>query len=307
MNLLITGAWKSAKENIPVIEEMGYKVWFMQNEKDALPCDASDVDGVIGNGLFLSHSIEQFVNLQYIQLTSAGFDRVPMDYVENHGIMINNARGVYSVPIAEMVMSGVLQLYKQMRFFAENQKAHQWEKHRELLELTDKRILIVGTGSVGTECAKRFAAFDCNVMGVDMYPFQKTHYKMVLGLEQIDSLLGDADVVVMTAPLTEQTFHMMNNERFRIMKNSAIFVNVARGAIVDEVAIVDALKNNEINGAVLDVFENEPLIESELWDMKNVIITPHNSFVGEKNEERLSSVIKENLMLFSNLALEDKI
>lgn len=295
MNLLITGAWQQAKEFIEKIEMQGHQVIFLQYEEDELPCEYDWVEGIIGNGIFLSHPIEKFTNLRYIQLTSAGFDRVGMNYVKEHGIRINNARGVYSTPIAEMVIAGVLQLYKQMRFFAENQKSHKWEKYRELLELTDKKILIIGTGSVGTECAKRFAAFDSEVLGADMYPKENKWYERIVCLDNVDSVIAEADVVVMTAPLTEQSYHMMNAERFKAMKNSTVFVNVSRGKIVDEVALIEALNSGELCGAVLDVFENEPLADSALWDMENVVITPHNSFVGEKNEDRLNKIILKNL------------
>ena len=93
MKLLITGAWRQAKDYIKIIEQMGHQVIFLQYEKDELPCVPEWIEGVICNGLFLEHSIEQFTNLKYIQLTSAGFDRVPMDYIKEHGIQIRNARG----------------------------------------------------------------------------------------------------------------------------------------------------------------------------------------------------------------------
>jgi len=149
MNLLVTGAWSDGKNCIAELEAMGHTVTFMQFEKDALPCSYDWAEGVICNGLFLTHPIEQFTNLRYIQLTSAGFDRVDMDYVKSHGIEIHNARGVYSIPMAEFALCGVLQLYKQAAFFRENQRKHLWEKHRGLLELAGKNVLIVGCGSVG--------------------------------------------------------------------------------------------------------------------------------------------------------------
>ena len=148
MNLLVTGAFDCTEKELNMLCERGHEVVFMQQEKSPLPCEAGWVEGIIGNGIFLSHSIEQFTSLRYIQLTSAGFDRVPMDYVEQHGIEIHNARGVYSVPMAEFAVSGVLQLYKQSRYFHENQKAHKWEKHRGLTELYGKQVCIVGCGSV---------------------------------------------------------------------------------------------------------------------------------------------------------------
>ena len=122
MKLLVTGAWKCTKEQLNSLAELGHSIIFMQNESEDLPCDYSEIEGAICNGLFLHHSIEKFTNLKYIQLTSAGFDRVPMDYVKSHGITINNARGVYNIPMAEFAVSGVLQLYKKSQFFYEKQK-----------------------------------------------------------------------------------------------------------------------------------------------------------------------------------------
>lgn len=290
MNLLVTGAWQDAKAYLEELERMGHQVRFLQFEKDALPCPAEWVEGVICNGLFLSHPIEMFVNLKYIQITSAGFDRIPMDYVKSHNIEIRNARGVYSIPMAEFAICGVLQLYKQSRFFAENQKRHSWEKHRGLMELFGKNVCIVGCGSVGTECAKRFRAFGCHVLGVDLYPRADENYDRMTDLSGLDEAVGSADVVVLTLPLTGETYHLMNADRLQKLKPTAILVNIARGAVVDTNALVSVLPH--IGGAVLDVFEEEPLDSaSPLWDAENAIITPHNSFAGEGNGERLTTVV----------------
>ena len=294
MNLLVTGAWSDGKNCIAELEAMGHTVTFMQYEKDELPCSYEWVEGVICNGLFLSHPIEKFTNLKYIQLTSAGFDRVDMNYVKAHNIEIHNARGVYSIPMAEFAICGVLQLYKQAAFFRENQRNHLWEKHRGLLELAGKNVLIVGCGSIGNECAKRFKAFDCTITGVDLYPREDSLYSEMLPLDKLDNAVKQADIVVLTLPLTEQTKYLIDNSKLSLMKNGATLVNIARGAIVD----TDALLNNidRFTGAVLDVFEEEPLNEnSPLWDKPNIILTPHNSFVGEGNGGRLRKIIVSNL------------
>ena len=294
MKLLITGAWQQAQDYINIIERMGHEVSFLQNEKDELSCNPEDIEGIICNGLFLSHPIQEFKNLKYIQLTSAGYDRVPMEYVKEQGIRIYNARGVYSIPMAEFVIAGMLQLYKQTAFFSKNQKKNIWEKHRGLLELYDKTVCIIGCGNVGTECAKRFAAFGCDVIGVDLFPREEQYYQKMLHLELVDQVLEQADVVVLTLPLTEGTYHLMNQDKLKKIKNGAVLVNIARGAIVDTKAL--ALEMNRLGGAVLDVFEEEPLMaDSPLWSLENVIITPHNSFVGEGNGKRLSKVIINNL------------
>ena len=295
MNLLVTGAWSDGKNCISELEAMGHNVTFMQYEKDALPCDYKWVEGVICNGLFLSHPIEKFTNLKYIQLTSAGFDRVDMSYVKAHNIEIHNARGVYSIPMAEFAICGVLQLYKQAVFFRENQRNHLWEKHRGLLELAGKKVLIVGCGSVGNECAKRFKAFDCTITGVDLYPREDSLYSEMLPLDKLDEALRQADVVVLTLPLTEQTRHLIDESKLSLIKNGATLVNIARGAIIDTNALLNHI--DRFTGAVLDVFEEEPLNEnSPLWYKQNIILTPHNSFVGEGNRGRLREIISENLM-----------
>lgn len=300
MNILVTGAWQQAADYITDIEKLGHKVTFLQYEKDELPIDSSFIEGVICNGLFQSHHIEKFPNLKYIQLTSAGFDRVPMDYVKEHNIEIHNAKGVYSIPMAEYAICGVLQLYKKSFSFLENQKIHKWEKVRNLVELYGKTVVIVGCGSVGNECAKRFKAFGCNVIGVDIYPVENENYSSVNPLDKLNIILENADIVILTVPLTNETKHLMNKERFSHMKNGSLLVNISRGAVVDTDALICALKD-KLGGAVLDVFEEEPLDEnSPLWDMENIIITPHNSFVGDGNGKRMSDLIMCNLFSKSN-------
>lgn len=296
MNLLITGAWQFAKDNIDRIEKLGHTVVFMQYEKDVLPCDYSWVEGVICNGLFLTHPIEKFVNLKYIQLTSAGFDRIPMDYVKEHNIEIHNARGVYSIPMAEFAVSGVLQLYKNAKFFINNQSNKIWEKDRNLVELYGKTVCIVGCGSVGTECAKRFKAFGCTVLGVDLYVRQDENYDDMIPIDRLDEILPKSDVVILTLPLTDETYHIIDKKRLQNFKDDSVLVNIARGAVVDTEALINALEN-KLYGAVLDVFEEEPLsAESKLWNRENIVLTPHNSFVGDNNNHRLVDLIFANLL-----------
>ncbi len=295
MNLLVTGAFDWTECELNILKQHGHNVVFMQQEKDALPCEYGWVEGIIGNGIFLSHPIERFINLKYIQLTSAGFDRVPMDYVKSHSIEIYNARGVYSVPMAEFAVCGVLELYKQSRFFASNQKLHVWQKHRSLMELSGKTVCIVGCGSVGNECAKRFSAFCCKIMGVDLKPYSNDLYDEMLPIDCLNNILGDSDIVILTLPLTSETKNLFDKERFENMKQGSVLVNISRGGIVDTDALIAALSNN-VAGAVLDVFEQEPLEAScQLWDMENVVITPHNSFVGEGNHGRMLDIILLNL------------
>lgn len=295
MNVLVTGDLTKNEKAMQSLEKLGHTLVKMTSEKDGMPVAYDEVEGVICNGLFLYHDIEKFKNLKYIQLTSAGFDRVPMDYVTKNNIAIHNARGVYSIPMAEIAVCGVLQLYKMSKFFMNNQTLHKWEKHRGLLELSGKTVCILGCGSAGAECAKRFKAFDCRVIGVDVVTREDESFEKIVTLDKIDEVLSTADIIILTLPLTDQTRGMFDSKKLSCMKKGAVFVNIARGAIVDQVALIDALKDH-LFGAVLDVFEEEPLGEnSPLWDMENVIVTPHNSFVGELVGERLFDVILKNI------------
>ena len=303
MKLLITGAWAEARRRIPDLEAMGHRTVFLPWEQDPLPCDPAEIEGVVCNGLFLHHPIEDFSNLRYIQLTSAGLDRLPQQAVQARGIAVRTAKGVYSVPMAEFALCGVLQLYKQAAFFRDNQRACLWEKHRGLRELAGKTVTILGCGSVGTACARRFWAMGCRVLGVDLFPNGADCYAAVCPLTELDAILPETDILILTLPLTAETRGLIDAGRLARLKPGAVLVNISRGAVLDESALPDALKNQRLSGAVLDVFETEPLApESPLWTMENVILTPHNSFVGDGNAARLSDLILENLRTWGNPA-----
>ncbi len=299
MRLLITGAWGQAAQYIPEIEEMGHEVSFLQFEKDPLPCPADWPEGIIGNGIFLSHPAEAFTSLRYLQLTSAGYDRVPMDLMAARGVEVRNARGVYSIPMAEFAAAGVLSLYKEMDYFRDNQRQHRWNKHRGLRELQGSHVVILGCGSVGTECAARFRAFGCQITGIDLFPRQDPLYDRMEGLGGLDGAVREADVLILTLPLTEETRGLMDSRRLRSLKEDAVVVNIARGGLLDMETLAQLLAEGRLGGAVLDVFEEEPLDpDSPLWDLPRLIVTPHNSFVGQGNGSRLSSVILRNLQAY---------
>ena len=296
MKLLLTGAWAEARAQIPALKALGCDCCFLPREAEPLPCDPAWVEGAVCNGLFLHHDIDEFPALRYVQLTSAGLDRLPLDRVRDRGIRLFNARGVYSVPMAEFALGGVLALYKQSRFFTDRQRARQWEKRRDLRELWGRTVTVLGCGSVGTECARRFAAFGCAVTGVDLFPRADAAYREILPLERLDEVLPGTELLVLTLPLSRETRGLLNAARLALLPAGAVVVNISRGAVLEEAPLIAALESGRLGGAVLDVFETEPLpAESPLWAMDNVILSPHNSFVGEGNGARLTALILENL------------
>ena len=294
MNVLVTGAFQLNSEELVALEAAGHKVFTHPDER--APVDQPErYEAVVCNGLFPYNPIERFTNLRLIQLTSAGLDRVPLDYVRTHGIKLYNAAGVYSVPMAEFAVCGILQLYKQSRFFAANQAQHKWEKQRGLLELSGKRVCILGCGDVGREVAKRLKAFDCRITGVNRTVRALPDFDEVLPLDKFPDAAAVCDILICGIALTPETHGIVSKEIFDRLPAGVIFVNVARGALADETALLAWLQSG--GRAVLDVFEEEPLPEtSPLWDMENVILTPHNSFVGDGNRARLWETISKTLV-----------
>ena len=163
------------------------------------------------------------------------------------------------------------------------------------MELYGKTVCIVGCGSIGTECAKRFKAFGCQIIGVDIFTRNDVNYDHIYLIDELNDILSRVDILILTLPLTSKTKHLINSNNLNLL-NNAVLVNISRGQIVDTNALETAL-DHHLLGAVIDVFEEEPLSQdSLLWNKDNVIITPHNSFVGEGNDKRLDDIILRNVV-----------
>ena len=247
MNLLVTGAWNHAQDHLEQIRQMGHDVRFLQYEKDDLPCTYDWVEGVICNGLFCHHSIEKFTRLRYIQLTSAGYDRVPMAYIREKGISVFNARGVYSIPMAEWAVMSILEIYKNAYGFYRKQQQKNWEKDRSLLELAGKRAAIIGYGSVGRETAKRLAVFDVEITAVNRSRIEDDRIRNWIPLNRIDEALKQADIVILCIALTEETRNLLNADRLHGMKQGSVLVNMARGALLDEKELVGGGRRRDLH------------------------------------------------------------
>ena len=170
-------------------------------------------------------------------------------------------------------------------------------KNRGLKELFGKTATIVGCGSVGTECAKRFRAFGCRIEGINRSNRSDEAYDRIQTSDKLDEILPVSDVLILAVPLTSDTEKLIDRKRLELLPENAVIVNISRGKIIDETALAELLKRGRIAGAVLDVFENEPLTEdSPIWSVPNLIATPHNSFVSEGNAQRLNDVVMSKLI-----------
>lgn len=296
MNLLLTGCFNYTKQHIDLLQALGYQTYFIQQESNKLPLPTNEINAVVCNGLFLYHNIDEFTRLKYIQLTSAGLDRVPLDKIQERNIVLCNARGVYSIPMAEWTVFRVLEYYKDANFFHNAQLNKQWIKNRQLKEINGCRVGIIGAGSVGQEVAKRFTAFGAHVDGFDVYEQKQENFENIFLIQSLESLIKDYDILIITAPLTPQTYHLISKSSLETMKSGAVLVNIARGALIDESAMCEVLARRPDLHAILDVFEQEPLpTDSQLWNLPNALISPHNSFVSNGNAARMFNVIYSNL------------
>ncbi len=295
MKVLITGAFGATEEDCSLFASMGLDISLHADERT--PVDRPErFEVVVCNGLFQYNRIEEFTALRYIQLTSAGMDRVPIDYIRRHGITVCNAAGVYSIPMAEWTVMSLLELYKNSGFCYENKREHRWEKYRNCWELSGKTVCIIGFGAYGRETAKRLKAFGVEIRVVNRTEKVSPYVDEWYSMECLAEAIAHADVIILAVALTEETRNLIGKAEFDQMKNGAVLVNAARGALVDQTALLQALQSGKLFGTALDVFEREPLDEHDpLWDMKNVVLSPHNSFSSVKNHSRLVEHVCQNI------------
>jgi phosphoglycerate dehydrogenase-like enzyme len=217
--------------------------------------------------------------LRWVQAVNVGINHVLFPALVESDVVLTNARGAADGPIAETAIGFIVSMAKGFRRMFDDQRDHTWG-HRDLERLAGRRLLVVGPGPIGRAIAR--AARDglgmrAEAVGRSARPGDDV-FERIHGVEDLHSALGRADYVVDAMPLTAQTRHVFDAAAFAAMKAGARFVNVGRGATVDEPALIEALHTGEIAGAALDVFEEEPLPpDSPLWDMEQVIVCPHTS------------------------------
>jgi phosphoglycerate dehydrogenase-like enzyme len=231
----------------------------------------------------LQQSWEWADSLKWVHVAGAGVDAVLFPELVESNVTLTNSRGVFDRPIAEYVIGLMLMFAKGFVATIEQQRSKQWV-HRETETLSGKHLLVVGVGPIGREIARLARTLDMHIEGVARSGRESDEdFDRVLSDERLDEALPEADYVVVAAPLTERTRGMFGRESFAGMKTGARFINVGRGPIVDEDALLEALESGDLSGAALDVFQNEPLPhDSPLWEAEGMFVSPHMSgdFVG---------------------------
>lgn len=297
MKLLST--FDFGKEKMEYIKKLGVRITLIkENEIDELK-SCKDFEVMICNNFFVNFDISRFSSLKWIQLVSSGTDKVPMQALEGAGVILTNCKGAYSIPIAEWVVAKILEIYKSSKKFYELQDNMKWQKYEYIYELSNKKACILGTGSIGVEIARRLRAFGVEVMGINSSGKKVEAFNQCFAMKNINDVLSVSDVVISTLPLTIKTLNLIDNDFLAKMKTRSILVNVSRGKIVDEEALIRHLKEGHLLGAALDVFEFEPLpSNSPMWRLDNLIITPHVSYKSDIGNERVFKIVFENLVRY---------
>ena len=220
--------------------------------------------------------------IRWVHATSAGVDALMFPALRDSDVLLTNARGVFDLGIAEYVLGAVLMHAKDSLGNLALQRQQRWQ-HRETALVARQRALVIGAGSISSEVARLLSALDIEVIGIARTARSAEHFSRVLASEQLDGALPEADIVVITAPLTDATRGLINRDRLARMRSNALLVNVGRGAIVVTDDLVAALQAGQLGGAVLDVVDPEPLPEGHpLWDLPNVMLSAHmaGDFIG---------------------------
>ncbi|WP_392535104.1 D-2-hydroxyacid dehydrogenase [Nostoc sp. C117] len=262
--------------------------------------DASDAE-VYVNGFYLKTSTLDKVltaapRLRWQQSPSAGVNHILTPNFLQRDIILTNGAGVHAIPISEFVLAFMLYHAKNLRKLQALQDEHTWVRGVFLEELADATLLIIGTGNIGMAIASRAKAFGVRVWGSRRHPEPLPNFDKVVGVDEWRSLLPQADYVVIATPLTPETKSLIDEAALRSMRPSAYLINIARGAIVDETALVTALREGWIAGAGLDTVATEPLpAESPLWSLPNAFITPHCSALSPRLKKRIAELFIDNL------------
>ncbi len=242
-------------------------------------------------------------SLKLFQLTSAGFDGVPCKKYKEKNIAVANAGNVYSTPIAETVVFGILQMAKKIRKNPNNRLfriSRGYDKY--ITEIVGKKFLIMGAGNIGTAVADRLLGFGAEIDGYDPYCIDKPQYKNILrSKEALKSQLGKYDYIISTLPDNNETKNFLNKELFDCMKDTVVIVNVGRKTVFDNDAFYTALKTKKIGGAVLDMFEKVPNpLTNKYRRLKNVIVLPGVAAISKEVNPRLTNHMAKNILAVIN-------
>jgi phosphoglycerate dehydrogenase-like enzyme len=273
-----------AEPTLKKLDEIGpgVKVYIAKTADELGPAlaDARVLFNWSGTRAEIKRVLETAPKLEWIHARYAGLDGLLFPELIEHHVPLTNGRGTFSQSLGEFIIAGALYWAKDLPRMLRAKTEHRWDVF-DVLELSAQTIGIVGHGDIGRAIARRAKAFGMRVLALRRDPAPRPgdeDVDRVYATKDLHAMLPECDYVAVAAPLTPTTKHLMSTAEFNQMKHDAIIMNVGRGPVIDEAAMVEALRSKRIRGAALDVFEVEPLPkESPLWDMDNVLISPHTA------------------------------
>ena len=311
MNVLIFTVWPVAFWQTPKSQVVRLREGFPDANFTHALTDAEAFGAIESADIALASRlspamVERAPRLRWVHSTAAAVGILPLRELGARGISVTNSRGIQAVPIAEHVMGGLLVLARRFNLMLDAQRERRWIQNELTRDawpwsLHGRKMSVVGFGATGQEVARRAHAFGMHVIGVRRRVDQPAppFVDSVLGPDRLDEALRGCDVLVISAPFIPGTDRMIREEQIALLNRGAIVINVARGKIIDGPALLTALQNGQLGGAVLDVFEREPLDPtSPLWTLPNVIISPHSSGVRPDHWDEVIDLFSENLRRF---------
>jgi phosphoglycerate dehydrogenase-like enzyme len=274
---------------------------FEVRDRSELDRRMGEADVLVVSGLWHDGLLANAKRLRYIQSIGAGTDQFPRGALAEAHIRLASAQGVNARAVSEHAMALILAITRKLPEACHNQAKKVWrgmigDIARREDELGGKTLLIVGLGGIGLRLARLAKAFDLTVIGLRRHPTGSEGVDAVHGIDALHQLLPTADFVALTCPLTKETENLIDAEALRHMQPTAYLINVARGRVVDEPALIAALREPRIAGAAIDVTAEEPLNPaSPLWDLPNVLITPHTAGETRRYEDNVLDILDENL------------
>jgi phosphoglycerate dehydrogenase-like enzyme len=272
---------------------------------DHIARELPDTDIFVGYSL-RAPQLKEARKLKWIHSTAIGVSQLMYPELRDSGIIVTNPKGIFSIPMAEHSIGLLIALARNFPDSVRGQDRREWvqqelwDKPQHLAELSGKLLLIIGYGSIGREVARRAKAFDMRVWGVTRSGLgDPSLVEKIFPASQLESALPEADYILMAAPETHETRHLIGPAQFVRIKRGARLINVGRGSLLDEAALVSALETGALAGAALDVTQTEPLPhESPLWRAPNLFITPHTSAVSDRLWERETALLMDLLELW---------
>ena len=285
--------------HVEQLKEQFPQVKFVAMNKEELVSEDL-ADAVVYVGWPSDEELQAMPLLQWVQLPSAGADNYVNRPTMKESVVVTNASGVFGVPGAEHALALMLAFTRQLPVHFRQQSERIWKRNPYCLEIQDSTVVVVGLGDIGTEVARKAKGLGAYVIAVKRSAGERPPFVDELcKITDLDSALAKADFIVLALPSTDETNGIINADRIKLMKKGAVFVNVGRGTVVDELALIEALQSGHLEGAGLDVTEVEPLPDtSPLWSMPNVIITSHAVGVTPKKSARRTALLTTNIERF---------